>query len=331
MLEYVLRRIAVMVLVLVAVSVCGFAIIQLPPGDFLTDYIAALQMRGTSVDQAEIEALRHQYGLDRPLYAQYLRWMSKIVRGDMGWSFSYRRPVSDLLQERLPMTVLISVLSLLFVYVVAVPIGIYSATHQYSVADYGFTVFGFFGLATPNFLLALVLMMLFFYLFDLNIGGLFSIQYVNAPWSFAKFLDLLGHLPVPIIVLGTAGTAGLIRVLRGSLLDELSKQYVITARAKGLAEQRLLFKYPVRVAVNPIISTVGWLLPEIVSGETIVAIVLGLPTIGPLVFNSLLSQDMFLAGSTIMLLSFLAVVGTLISDLLLVWVDPRIRFEAVQA
>ena len=330
MLEYVLRRIAVMFLVLVAVSVCAFAIIQLPPGDFLTDYIAALQMRGTSVDQAEVEALRHQYGLDRPIYAQYLRWMSKIVRGDMGWSFSYRRAVSDLLRERLPMTVLISVLSLLFVYVVAVPIGIYSATHQYSAADYGFTVFGFVGLATPNFLLALVLMLLFFYLFDLNIGGLFSIQYVNAPWSFAKFLDLLGHLPVPIIVLGTAGTAGLIRVLRGSLLDELSKQYVITARAKGLAEQRLLFKYPVRVAVNPIISTVGWLLPEIVSGETIVAIVLGLPTIGPLVFTSLLSQDMFLAGSTIMLLSFLTVIGTLISDLLLVWVDPRIRFEAVQ-
>ena len=330
MLEYVLRRLAVMVLVLVAVSVCGFAVIQLPPGDFLTDYLAALQMRGTSVDQAEIEALRHQYGLDRPLYAQYLRWMSKIVRGDMGWSFSYRRPVSDLLRERLPMTVLISVLSLLFVYVVAVPIGIYSATHQYSVADYGFTVFGFIGLATPNFLLALVLMLGFFYLFDLNIGGLFSIQYVNAPWSFAKFLDLLAHLPVPIIVLGTAGTAGLIRVLRGSLLDELSKQYVITARAKGVAEPRLLFKYPVRVAVNPIISTVGWLLPEIVSGETIVAIVLGLPTIGPLVFTSLLSQDMFLAGSTIMLLSFLTVVGTLISDLLLVLVDPRIRFEAVQ-
>ena len=330
MLEYVLRRLAVMVLVLVAVSVCGFAVIQLPPGDFLTDYLAALQMRGTSVDQAEIEALRHQYGLDRPLYAQYLRWMSKIVRGDMGWSFSYRRPVSDLLRERLPMTVLISVLSLLFVYVVAVPIGIYSATHQYSVADYGFTVFGFIGLATPNFLLALVLMLGFFYLFDLNIGGLFSIQYVNAPWSFAKFLDLLAHLPVPIIVLGTAGTAGLIRVLRGSLLDELSKQYVITARAKGVAEPRLLFKYPVRVAVNPIISTVGWLLPEIVSGETIVAIVLGLPTIGPLVFTSLLSQDMFLAGSTIMLLSFLTIVGTLISDLLLVLVDPRIRFEAVQ-
>ena len=331
MLEYVLRRIAVMILVLVAVSVCAFAIIQLPPGDFLTDYIAALQMRGTSVDQAEIEALRHQYGLDRPIYAQYLRWMSKIVRGDMGWSFSYRRPVRDLLQERLPMTILISVLSLLFVYIVAVPIGIYSATHQYSAADYGFTVFGFVGLATPNFLLALVLMLLFFYLFDLNIGGLFSIQYVNAPWSFAKFLDLLAHLPVPIIVLGTAGTAGLIRVLRGSLLDEISKQYVITARAKGLEERRLLFKYPVRVAVNPIISTVGWLLPEIVSGETIVAIVLGLPTIGPLVFTSLLSQDMFLAGSTIMLLSFLTVVGTLISDLLLVWVDPRIRFEAVQA
>ncbi|MCY4485350.1 MAG: ABC transporter permease [Spirochaetaceae bacterium] len=331
MLAYILRRMGVMVVVLAAVSVCAFVIIQLPPGDYLDDYIAGLQARGTEVDQAEVEALRHQYGLDRPLYLQYLRWIGKIVRGDMGYSFVYARPVEALLKERLPLTVTISVLTLLFVYAVAVPIGIYSATHQYSFADYGFTVFGFVGLATPNFLLALVMMMLFFYLFGLNIGGLFSMEYVGAPWSFGKLLDLLAHLPVPIVVLGTAGTAGLIRVLRGSLLDELSKQYVITARAKGLDEQRLLFKYPVRVAVNPMLSTVGWLLPEIVSGETIVAIVLGLPTIGPLVFNSLLSQDMLLAGSTIMLLSFLTVVGTLISDLLLVMVDPRIRFEALQS
>ena len=319
-----------MLMLLLVLSVCAFAIIQLPPGDYITDYIAELQMRGTDVSEAEIENLRHQYGLDKPLYVQYFLWMGKMVRGNMGWSFAHHRPVSELLWERLPMTALISLLSLVFVYLVAVPIGIYSATHQYSFADYSVTVVGFVGLATPNFLLALVLMIVFFQLFGLKIGGLFSIAYVNAPWSFAKVVDLLRHLPVPIIVIGTAGTAGLIRVLRGSLLDELRKQYVITARAKGMGERPLLFKYPVRVAVNPLVSTVGWLLPEIVSGETIVAIVLGLPTIGPLVFFSLLQQDMFLAGSTIMLLSFLTVIGTLLSDLLLVWVDPRIRFEAVQ-
>ena len=331
MVGYIFRRMAYMLILLLVLSVCAFAIIQLPPGDYITDYIAELRMRGTTVDEAEIEALRHQYGLDKPLYLQYFLWMGKMVRGNMGWSFAHHRPVSELLWERLPMTALISLLSLLFVYLVAVPIGIYSATHQYSFADYSFTVIGFVGLASPNFLLALVLMIVFFQLFDLKIGGLFSIAYVNAPWSFAKVLDLLRHLPVPIIVIGTAGTAALIRVLRGSLLDELRKQYVITARAKGLGERPLLFKYPVRVAVNPLVSTVGWLLPEIVSGETIVAIVLGLPTIGPLVFFSLLQQDMFLAGSTIMLLSFLTVIGTLLSDLMLVWVDPRIRFEAVQS
>ena len=319
-----------MLMLLLVLSVCAFAIIQLPPGDYITDYIAELQMRGTDVSEAEIENLRHQYGLDKPLYVQYFLWMGKMVRGNMGWSFAHHRPVSELLWERLPMTALISLLSLVFVYLVAVPIGIYSATHQYSFADYSVTVVGFVGLATPNFLLALVLMIVFFQLFGLKIGGLFSIAYVNSPWSLAKVVDLLRHLPVPIIVIGTAGTAGLIRVLRGSLLDELRKQYVITARAKGLGERPLLFKYPVRMAVNPLVSTVGWLLPEIVSGETIVAIVLGLPTIGPLVFFSLLQQDMFLAGSTIMLLSFLTVVGTLLSDLMLVWVDPRIRFEAVQ-
>ena len=319
-----------MLMLLLVLSVCAFAIIQLPPGDYITDYIAELQMRGTDVSEAEIENLRHQYGLDKPLYVQYFLWMGKMVRGNMGWSFAHHRPVSELLWERLPMTALISLLSLVFVYLVAVPIGIYSATHQYSFADYSVTVVGFVGLATPNFLLALVLMIVFFQLFGLKIGGLFSIAYVNAPWSLAKVVDLLRHLPVPIIVIGTAGTAGLIRGLRGSLLDELRKQYVITARAKGLGERPLLFKYPVRMAVNPLVSTVGWLLPEIVSGETIVAIVLGLPTIGPLVFFSLMQQDMFLAGSTIMLLSFLTVVGTLLSDLMLVWVDPRIRFEAVQ-
>ena len=328
--QYILRRVLYMLVVLALISICAFVIIQLPPGDYVTDYVARLQSRSGVVDEALIEALKKQYGLDRPMYVQYLKWMGKLVRGDLGQSFSFERPVRVLLAERLPMTVLISMLSLIFVYVVSIPIGIYSATHQYSLTDYSFTVLGFIGLATPNFLLALVLMLLFYQWFGWNVGGLFSIQYVDQPWSWAKFVDMLAHLPVPIIVIGTAGTAGLIRVLRGSLLDELAKQYVITARAKGVAERQLLFRYPVRVAVNPIISTVGWVLPAIVSGETIVAIVLGLPTIGPLVFRSLTQQDMFLAGSTIMALSFLTVVGTLVSDILLVMVDPRIRFEAME-
>lgn len=331
MFEYIVRRVVYMLIVLVVISVCSFILIQLPPGDYLTDYLARLESRSSGIDKAMIDALRIQYGLDLPLHGQYLRWVGKMFRGDFGLSFAFERPVRDLLFERLPMTVLLSILSLVFVYVVSIPIGIYSATHQYSITDYGVTVFGFIGLATPNFLLALVLMLLFFQIFGLNIGGLQSIEFLDEPWSVAKFLDFLAHLPVPVIVIGTAGTAGLIRVLRSSLLDELSKQYVITARAKGLEERKLLFRYPVRVAVNPIISTVGWVLPAIVSGETIVAIVLGLPTIGPLVFRSLMQQDMFLAGSTIMILSFLTVVGTLISDILLVIVDPRIRFEAVRS
>ena len=256
--------------------------------------------------------------------------MRKMAQGDFGMSFTFNRPVAALLAERLPLTVTISLFALLFVYVVSVPVGIYAATHQYSLGDYAMAVLGFIGLATPNFLLALFLMIVFFRAFGLSIGGLFSPEFVNAPWSLARLWDLLKHLPVPVIVIGTAGTASLIRILRGSLLDELAKQYVITARAKGMSERSLLFKYPVRLAMNPIISTVGWVLPAIVSGETIIAIVLGLPTIGPLVFSALLRQDMFLAGSTIMILSFLTVVGTLISDVMLAIVDPRIRFEGVE-
>ncbi len=251
MLPYILRRIGVMVIVLAAVSVCAFVIIQLPPGDYLDDYIAGLQARGTEVDQAEIEALRHQYGLDRPIYLQYLRWVGKIVRGDMGYSFIYAKPVEVLLKERLPLTVTISVLTLLFVYAVAVPIGIYSATHQYSFADYGFTVFGFVGLATPNFLLALVMMMLFFYLFGLNIGGLFSMEYVGAPWSFGKLLDLLAHLPVPIVVLGTAGTAGLIRVLRGFLPPTALTTSPTSGRGREQRRRR-------RASFDYAASSAGW-------------------------------------------------------------------------
>ncbi len=316
-----------MIIILLAVSVVSFIIIQLPPGDYLTYYMQRLKASGVEVGEAQIRSLERQYGLDLPVYAQYFKWMWKMLHGDFGRSFQWNRPVSELIAERLPLTVTISILTLFFIYAVAIPIGIYSATHQYSIGDYGFTVFGFAGLATPNFLLAIILMFVFYKYFGLSAGGLFSVEYQIAPWSVGKFLDMLKHLPIPIIVIGTAGTASLIRVMRGCLLDELGKQYVITARAKGVAERALLFKYPVRVAVNPIISTIGWTLPRIVSGETITAIVLSLPTTGPLLFSALLAQDMYLAGSTIMFLSSLTVIGTLISDILLVWVDPRIRYE----
>lgn len=329
MTAFILRRFLYMLVTLWIVSLVSFVLIQLPSGDYITDYVARLQLTGRQIDQAEIDALTRQYGLDRPMYQQYVLWVVKMLRGDFGMSFTFNRQVSFLLAERLPLTIVISLLSLIFVYLVAIPIGIYSATHQYSLGDYTATILGFVGLATPNFLLALALMIIFFRFFGVSIGGLFSADYVDQAWSLAKFWDMLKHLPVPIIVIGTAGTASLIRVFRGSLLDELAKQYVITARAKGVKETRLLFKYPVRVAVNPLISTVGWLLPGLVSGETIVAIVLGLPTIGPLIFTALLRQDMFLAGSTIMILTFLTVIGTLISDILLAVVDPRIRFERV--
>jgi len=316
-----------MIIILLAVSVVAFIIIQLPPGDYLTTMIMNLEASGIQIDEALIRSLEKHYGLDLPIYAQYFKWMWNMLHGDFGRSFEWNEPVSKLIGRRLPLTITISLSTLLFVYAVSIPIGIYSATHQYSIGDYGFTVFGFAGLAIPNFLLALVLMFVFYKYFGLSAGGLFSLEYQIAPWSLGKVIDMLKHLPIPIIVIGTAGTAGLIRVMRGCLLDELRKQYVITARAKGVSERALLFKYPVRVAVNPIISTIGWTLPGIVSGETIVAIVLSLPTTGPLLFGALIAQDMYLAGSTVMFLTFLTVIGTLISDILLVWIDPRIRYE----
>jgi len=321
------RRILYMLVVLLVVSVTAFIIIQLPPGDYLTTYIAQLEARDIWMDRSEIASLKKYYALDRPIYEQYFRWMGKMIRGDLGKSFAWERPVKDLILERLPLTVVVSLFSAIFVYLVAIPIGIYSATHQYSIGDYSFTVVGFVGLATPNFLFALVLMFIFFKYLGFSVGGLFSSQYQLAPWSLARVIDMLKHLPIPIIVIGTAGTAGLIRVMRGCLLDELQKQYVITARTKGVGERKLLFKYPIRMAINPIVSTVGWMLPAIVSGATITAIVLNLPTTGPLLYGALMSQDMFLAGSTIMFLTFFTVIGTLISDLLLVWIDPRIRYE----
>jgi len=309
------------------VSVVGFIIIQLPPGDYLTSYILSLEQSGQRVDKALIASLTKQYGLDLPIHSQYFFWMWKIFHGDFGKSFQWNKPVSQLIAERLLLTVMLSLFTLAFTYAVAIPIGIYSATHQYSAGDYTFTIAGFAGLATPNFLFALILLFMFYRYFGLSLGGIFSPQYAGEAWSIAKFVDMLKHLPIPIIVIGTAGTAGLIRVMRGCLLDELKKQYVITARAKGVAERTLLFKYPVRVAINPIISTIGWTLPAIISGQTITAIVLSLPTTGPLLFQALMFQDMYLAGSTVILLTFLTVLGTFISDLLLMWLDPRIRLE----
>lgn len=328
MVSYIVRRMVFMLIVLVLVSIVSFIIIQLPPGDFVADLLDHLRWRvGYTFDDAFVERMYRQYGLDLPLYRQYLKWVFNMLRGDFGMSFAHRRPVSQLLAERMPYTILISVATLIFSYLMAIPIGIYSATHQYSIADYTATVIGFIGLAIPNFLLALALMIFFSRTLGLAIGGLFSPEYLDAAWSLGRVWDLLKHLPIPIIVVGTAGTAGLIRVMRGSLLDELGKQYVITARAKGVLEGKLIFKYPVRVAINPLVSTVGYSLPVIVSGETITSIVLGLPTTGPLLFNALLVEDMYLAGSTVMILSILVLVGTLVSDMLLVAVDPRIRFD----
>jgi peptide/nickel transport system permease protein len=325
-LSYLFRRLLYVFVVMFVMSIFSFIVIQLPPGDYLTSYIMTLQTQQGFVDEAQIEALRKQYGLDLPMYEQYIFWIKNMFYGNFGWSFEWNQPVSKLLADRLPMTVVISILTLLFTYAVAIPIGIYSATRQYSFGDFFFTVIGFIGLATPSFFLALVLMYLFNKYLGFSVGGLFSTQYIDAPWSFAKFVDLLKHLPIPIFVIGLAGTASIIRVMRGCLLDELRQQYVITARAKGLEERKLLYKYPVRIAINPIISTIGWVLPSIVSGATITAIVLDIPTVGNLLYNALLSQDMYLAGSSIMILTFLTIVGTFISDILLAWADPRVQY-----
>ena len=326
--QYILRRLFYLVLSAAVLSVVAFLIIQLPPGDFVTKFVFQMEQRGLVVSEEMMRGLYARFGFDRPMHEQYLKWIGNIVlRGDFGESMAFNKPVSELLGERFLLTVTISISTLIMTYLIAVPIGIYSATHPYSVGDYTGTVFGFIGLATPNFLLALILMFLTLRYFNWSPGGLFSREYLAAPWSFGRVLDLMKHLPVPLIVIGTAGTAGLIRVLRSSLSDELGKQYVITARAKGVSEGSILFKYPVRIAVNPIISGIGYLLPAIVSGEALVSIVLSLPTIGPLLLSGLQQQDMYLASSVVLLLGILTMIGTLISDLLLVVVDPRIRFE----
>ena len=327
MLLLILSRLFWIIPTLVIISIISFAIIQLPPGDYLTSYIAALAESGETVDEEQIEALRMRYALDQPVYVQYFRWIAGMLQGDMGMSFEWNRPVTDLIGERILLTTIISIVTLLVTWGIAVPIGIYSAVKQYSIGDYAVTFIGFIGLATPNFLLALVCMYIGYAVFGVSAGGLFSAAYQNAPWSLAKLWDLFSHIWIPVLVIGTSGTAGMIRVMRGNLLDELRKQYVLTARAKGVHRVKLILKYPVRIALNPMISTIGWVLPSIVSGATITAVVLGLPTTGPLLLRALMNQDMYLAGSMVMMLSLLTVIGTLISDLLLLWLDPRIRYE----
>src|SRR5579884_937847 len=328
MLAYVARRLLLLVPTVFVISVIPFVIIQLPPGDFLTAYVASLQSQGQLVDQSVVDALRQQYGLDQPMYVQYLKWMEGILlHGNFGQSFQWRQPVSDLVWERLNLTLALSISSLLFIWVVAFPIGIYSAIRQYSPGDYFFTFLSFLGLGVPNFLLALVIMWLAYTKLGITVGGLFSPDYANAPWSWAKVGDFLQHLWIPMVVLGMGGTAGLIRIMRANLLDELNRPYVDTARAKGVEERKLLVKYPVRMALNPFVSTVGWTLPGLVSGSIIVSVVLNLPTTGPLLLTALQAQDMYLAGSFLLMLSVLTVIGTLISDILLAWLDPRIRLS----
>jgi len=327
-LRYIFLRILDLIPLLVIISVLTFAIIELPPGDYLTMYIIQLEQSGTQVSEDVIARLTRQYGLDKSLYQRYLLWMWNILRhGNFGRSFQWDKPVSEVIGERIALTVVVSLCTLAFVWLVSIPIGIYSATHQYSIFDYLFTFLGFIGMSVPSFLLALILMYMAFTYLDISVTGLFSPDYADAPWSWAKLGDMLQRLWVPVVVIGMAGTASLIRVMRGTMLDELRKPYVTTARAKGISERRLLFKYPVRIAINPMISTIGWLLPSIISGSAIVSIVLNLPTMGPVLLRALMSQDMYLAGSFVMILSALTVIGTLLSDILLAVLDPRIRYE----
>jgi peptide/nickel transport system permease protein len=327
-LAFTARRLAYMVPTVFLISVVAFVIIQLPPGDYLTTLVTQMTQQGGNVDQSQLAALKARYGLGQPMYVQYGKWISGIVLHlDFGQSFALNRPVSSVIWERLPLTIVLAVSTLLFTWIVSFPIAIYSAVKQYSLGDYVFTTLGFIGLAIPNFLLALVLMYVGFRYFGLSVSGLLSPDWQSAPWNVGKVVDLLEHLWVPVLVLGTGGTAALIRVLRAQLLDELRKPYVVAARARGVPERKLLLKYPLRVAINPFISTVGWVLPTLVSGEVIVAQVLSLPTTGPLIVSSLTSQDMYLAGSLILIVSVLTVIGTLISDILLAWIDPRVRLR----
>ena len=328
--QFIGRRIMLLIPLLVVVSVVSFVLIQLPPGDILNMEVLRLRSAGTQISEEQVEALRQLYGLDKSLPEQYWLWITNILlEGNFGTSFTYVKPVSEILAARVPLTAVVSILTAIFVWLMAVPIGVYSATNQYSIFDYFWTFVSFIGIATPGFLLALVFLWIAFVQFGISAIGLFSQEYEAAPWSWGKIVNMLQHIWVPIVIIGMASTAGMMRTMRGMMLDELNKQYVITARSKGLTETRLLVKYPVRTSLNPTISTIGWMLPGIISGEALVSMVLNIPTTGPVLLQALLNQDMYLAGSIVFVLSVLTVIGTLLSDILLVWLDPRIRYEGV--
>ena len=327
MAQYIIKRLLLLPFLLIIFSIIAFGLIQAPPGDFVTSYIAELAASGSAVDQAQIDALRDQYGLDQPMYIQYFKWMGKVVQGDLGVSLDWKKPNRELIGERFALTLALGGFSFLITWAISIPIGIYSATRQYSFFDYFFTVFNYFGIATPTFLTALVLMWLSFKYLGISITGLFSAEYVDASWSWGRFVDLLKHLWLPALILALDGTARLARIMRANLLDELKKPYMEMARAKGMSEWKLVMKYPVRLAFNPLISTIGWYLPLLFSGSLIVATVMNLPTIGPLLLRALIVQDMFLAGAIILIYCMLAIIGTIVSDILLAWLDPRIRME----
>ena len=328
MFRYFVQRLLVMIPTLIVISIAIFVIIQAPPGDWIETYIAQLKAQGEAVDPAKIEFYRKTYGFDLPFYLQYLKWAGGLLQGDLGFSFEHSMPVSEVVGDRLSLTVVVSIASILFVWVVSFPIAVYSAVRQYSFGDYFFTFLGYIGLATPSFLFALILLYLAKEYFDISIGGLMDPQYMGAAWSWGKLQSILSHLWIPVLVIGLPGTAGMIRRLRANLLDELNKQYVTTGRAKGLPAGRLLVKYPLRISLNPFIADIGSLLPELISGSVIVSVVMSLPLTGPMLLDALRSQDMYLAGSFLMFMAFLTVVGVFISDILLALLDPRIRLGA---
>lgn len=325
--RFLIQRFLYMIVTLFFVSIVGFVIINLPPGSYVDVYRAQLEAQGTPTTERQLQGVINQYALDKPIYVQYWKWISGFVRGDFGRSFQYNRDVSELIWERLGLTMLLSIASLLFTWAVAIPIGIYSATHQYSIGDNFFTFIALIGLSIPNFLLALIIMVIAALGFGQSVGGLFSPEYVDAPWSLARVIDLIKHLWIPVIVVGMSGTAGLMRIMRGNLLDVLKMAYITSARAKGLRERRVIYGHALRNAIHPLIMILGASLPQIISGATIVSMVLSLPTTGPLYFAALRQQDMYLAGTFLVFLAGMLVVGNFLADLLLAWVDPRIRFE----
>ena len=327
MTRYIAQRLLLLPFLLLVYSFVIFVIIQAPPGDFLTTYVATLAASGSSIGADQIAALRHEYGLDQPFIVQYLYWLRELLHGNFGLSLEYQRPNADLIREQLGLTVALALMSFVLTWLIAVPAGIYSATHRHTVLDHVLTVINYVGIATPNFMLALILMWLAFAYFGISVTGLFSPEFADAPWSVARLVDLLEHIWLPAMVLGIAGTARLTRIMRANLLDELNKPYVMTARAKGLREWRLVLRYPVRLALNPLVSTIGWYLPALFSGSLIVATVMNLPNIGPLLLRALINQDMYLAGGILLIYSFLTIVSTLLSDVLLALIDPRIRME----